>query len=141
MHLISSKKRKINLLSFFNISIVHFLSFLILPILLSHPIYFPSSSYLFSLSISFFLSGFPLNSSFILIDFFTIFFIENILTGHTEHFTFENTETDVTKIALSFYSGLFAYNGWYVFIFRFQELFFPLKSNLFLNSILSSRSD
>lgn len=32
--------------------------------------------------------------------------------GHTEHFNFDNTETDVTKIALSFYSGLFAYNGW-----------------------------
>ena len=36
----------------------------------------------------------------------------SFVTGHTEYFTFENTTTDVTKIALSFYSGLFAYNGW-----------------------------
>lgn len=32
--------------------------------------------------------------------------------GNTQHFTFENTETDFAKIALSFYSALFAYNGW-----------------------------
>lgn len=32
--------------------------------------------------------------------------------GHVEHFNFNNSEVDVTKIALSFYSGLFAYNGW-----------------------------
>ena len=31
--------------------------------------------------------------------------------GKVEYFTWDNTETDVTKIALSFYSGLFAYNG------------------------------
>ncbi|KAH8030341.1 hypothetical protein HPB51_006773 [Rhipicephalus microplus] len=37
--------------------------------------------------------------------------IVQLCYGHTEHFNFENTETDVTKIALSFYSGLFAYNG------------------------------
>jgi solute carrier family 7 (L-type amino acid transporter), member 8 len=35
-----------------------------------------------------------------------------LISGKTEHFTFENTKTDVTEIALSFYSGLFAYNGW-----------------------------
>lgn len=34
--------------------------------------------------------------------------------GNTEHFTFVNTKTEVTSIALSFYSGLFAYNGWLV---------------------------
>lgn len=32
--------------------------------------------------------------------------------GQVEHFTFEGTTNDVTSIALSFYSGLFAYNGW-----------------------------
>ncbi|GIY11698.1 y+L amino acid transporter 2 [Caerostris darwini] len=32
--------------------------------------------------------------------------------GQTQHFNFEGSESDVTKIALSFYSGLFAYNGW-----------------------------
>lgn len=42
--------------------------------------------------------------------------------GHTEHFNFENTETDVTKIALSFYSGLFAYNGWNYLNFVIEEL-------------------
>ena len=26
---------------------------------------------------------------------------------------FQNTETDIGKISLAFYSGLFAYNGWY----------------------------
>lgn len=36
------------------------------------------------------------------------------LLGKTEYFTWTNSETDVTKIALSFYSGLFAYNGWWV---------------------------
>ena len=40
--------------------------------------------------------------------------LADTFAGHTEHFNFDNTETDVTKIALSFYSGLFAYNGWYV---------------------------
>ncbi|KAJ8947390.1 hypothetical protein NQ318_017753 [Aromia moschata] len=35
-----------------------------------------------------------------------------LFTGHTEHFSFINTESDVTSLALSFYSGLFAYNGW-----------------------------
>lgn len=34
------------------------------------------------------------------------------LSGHTEHFTFEGSKNEVTNIALSFYSGLFAYNGW-----------------------------
>lgn len=42
------------------------------------------------------------------LNYFKLFFD----SGHFEHFTFENTETDFTKIALSFYSALFAYNGW-----------------------------
>lgn len=40
--------------------------------------------------------------------------------GHTEHFTFEQDplveNVDISTIALSFYSGLFAYNGWLVLV-------------------------
>lgn len=35
-----------------------------------------------------------------------------LIAGHTEHFSFINTKSEVTSLALSFYSGLFAYNGW-----------------------------
>lgn len=34
--------------------------------------------------------------------------------GNVKYFTFENTKFEVTSLSLSFYSGLFAYNGWYV---------------------------
>jgi len=47
-------------------------------------------------------------------DIITYYFYMNYFKGHTEHFTFVNTKTEVTSIALSFYSGLFAYNGWLV---------------------------
>ena len=49
-------------------------------------------------------------------------------TGHTEHFSFEGTETDWTKIILSFYSGLFAYNGWNYLNFVIEELKDPHKN-------------
>uniref|UniRef100_A0A2P2I2B2 Large neutral amino acids transporter small subunit 1-like n=1 Tax=Hirondellea gigas TaxID=1518452 RepID=A0A2P2I2B2_9CRUS len=48
--------------------------------------------------------------------------------GHTEYFTFENTETDISEIALSFYSGLFAYNGWNYLNFVIEELKEPVKN-------------
>lgn len=32
--------------------------------------------------------------------------------GNVKYFTFDNSDTRVTSLALSFYSGLFAYNGW-----------------------------
>lgn len=48
--------------------------------------------------------------------------------GETKYFTFENSETDVTKIALSFYSGLFAYNGWNYLNFVIEELKEPHKN-------------
>lgn len=32
--------------------------------------------------------------------------------GNVKYFTFEDSDTKVTSMALSFYSGLFAYNGW-----------------------------
>lgn len=34
--------------------------------------------------------------------------------GNVKYFTFEDSDTKVTSMALSFYSGLFAYNGWWV---------------------------
>ncbi|XP_065579347.1 Y+L amino acid transporter 2-like isoform X2 [Artemia franciscana] len=51
-----------------------------------------------------------------------------LATGHTEYFTFENSETDITKIALSFYSGLFAYNGWNYLNFIIEELKDPVRN-------------
>jgi L-type amino acid transporter 8 len=48
--------------------------------------------------------------------------------GRVEYFTWENTETDVTKIALSFYSGLFAYNGWNYLNFVIEELQDPVRN-------------
>ena len=42
--------------------------------------------------------------------------------GRTEFFTFENSETDVTVIALSFYSGLFSYTGWNYLNFIIEEM-------------------
>jgi len=48
--------------------------------------------------------------------------------GRVEYFTWDNTETDVTKIALSFYSGLFAYNGWNYLNFVIEELQDPVKN-------------
>lgn len=38
------------------------------------------------------------------------------------------TEQDHTKIALSFYSGLFAYNGWNYLNFVIEELQDPVKN-------------
>lgn len=48
--------------------------------------------------------------------------------GKVEYFTWDNTETDITKIALSFYSGLFAYNGWNYLNFVIEELQDPVKN-------------
>lgn len=49
-------------------------------------------------------------------------------TGHTEHFTFKDTKTEVTSLSLSFYSGLFAYNGWNYLNFIIEELKDPIKN-------------
>ncbi|CAH0395857.1 unnamed protein product [Bemisia tabaci] len=48
--------------------------------------------------------------------------------GQTQHFTFDNTTTEVTSIALSFYSGLFAYNGWNYLNFIIEELKDPVRN-------------
>jgi len=45
-----------------------------------------------------------------------------------ENFTWDDTETDVTKVALSFYSGLFAYNGWNYLNFVIEELQDPVRN-------------
>jgi len=47
--------------------------------------------------------------------------------GHTEHFTWDDTETDPSVIALSFYSGLFAYTGWNYLNFIIEEMKDPVR--------------
>lgn len=54
--------------------------------------------------------------------------------GHIENFTFDDSKTEVTSIALSFYSGLFAYNGWLVY--KHCEVVFFSSIYLFDNFIL-----
>ncbi|KAL3270368.1 hypothetical protein HHI36_009414 [Cryptolaemus montrouzieri] len=54
--------------------------------------------------------------------------IYQLCKGHTEHFTYLNTKTEVTSIALSFYSGLFAYNGWNYLNFIIEELKDPVRN-------------
>lgn len=48
--------------------------------------------------------------------------------GHTQYFTFKESKSEVTNIALSFYSGLFAYNGWNYLNFIIEELKDPVKN-------------
>lgn len=42
--------------------------------------------------------------------------------GNMEYFTWDGTEEDPTVIALSFYSGLFAYTGWNYLNFIIEEM-------------------
>ncbi|CAH1115167.1 unnamed protein product [Psylliodes chrysocephalus] len=51
-----------------------------------------------------------------------------LFKGHTEHFTFMNTKHEITSLALSFYSGLFAYNGWNYLNFIIEELKDPVRN-------------
>ncbi|KAK7095535.1 large neutral amino acids transporter small subunit 2-like isoform X2 [Littorina saxatilis] len=50
--------------------------------------------------------------------------------GEYEHFqnAFEDSETDIGKISLAFYSGLFAYNGWNYLNFVIEELKDPYRN-------------
>lgn len=48
--------------------------------------------------------------------------------GKVENFTFDNTKWDVFLFANSFYSGLFAYNGWNYLNFVIEELIEPAKN-------------
>lgn len=50
------------------------------------------------------------------------------LLGNTQYFTFEDTKTEITSLALSFYSGLFAYNGWNYLNFIIEELKDPVRN-------------
>ncbi|XP_077287882.1 large neutral amino acids transporter small subunit 1 isoform X2 [Arctopsyche grandis] len=54
--------------------------------------------------------------------------VYQLCNGHYEHFTFDNTKTEVTSLSLSFYSGLFAYNGWNYLNFIIEELKDPIKN-------------
>uniref|UniRef100_A0ABD2XIL5 Uncharacterized protein n=1 Tax=Trichogramma kaykai TaxID=54128 RepID=A0ABD2XIL5_9HYME len=53
--------------------------------------------------------------------------VYQLCNHQTQHFTWENTTTDVTQIALSFYSGLFAYNGWNYLNFIIEEMKNPVR--------------
>lgn len=44
--------------------------------------------------------------------YFEYFIFSTRSIGNVKYFNFDNTKTEVTSLALSFYSGLFAYNGW-----------------------------
>jgi len=48
--------------------------------------------------------------------------------GKTENFTWDDTESDFSRIMLSFYSGLFAYNGWNYLNFIIEELQDPVRN-------------
>ena len=50
--------------------------------------------------------------------------------GKTENFTWDDTESDFSRIMLSFYSGLFAYNGWNYLNFIIEELQVNIDSYL-----------
>ena len=49
--------------------------------------------------------------------------------GRTEFFTWENTEEDITVIALSFYSGLFSYTGWNYLNFIIEEMKVDIRTS------------
>jgi len=55
-----------------------------------------------------------------------------LVLGKVEYFNWEETESDITKIALSFYSGLFAYNGWNYLNFVIEELQDPVRFNSYI---------
>ena len=42
--------------------------------------------------------------------------------GRTQHFTWADTETDPATLALSLYSGLFAFTGWNCLNFIIEEM-------------------
>ncbi|KAL1491844.1 hypothetical protein ABEB36_012379 [Hypothenemus hampei] len=54
--------------------------------------------------------------------------IYQLCRGQSDHFSFANTKTEVTSLALSFYSGLFAYNGWNYLNFIIEELKDPVRN-------------
>lgn len=69
----------------------------------------------------------------------------NLARGETETVAggFEGTGTDTTQIILSFYNGLWAYDGWYVLVvfvtYRFDYL--PNKSTSYICFVVSNDND
>jgi len=53
--------------------------------------------------------------------------IVQLSKGKTENFTWTYTEENPSKITLSFYSGLFAYNGWNYLNFVIEEMKNPVR--------------
>lgn len=53
--------------------------------------------------------------------------VVQLTRGKTGNFTWDDTEPDPTKIALSFYSGLFAYNGWNYLNCVIEEMKDPVR--------------
>lgn len=53
--------------------------------------------------------------------------VVQLCQGHTSHFNWSGSETDPTKIAASFYSGLFAYTGWNNLNFIIEEMKNPVR--------------
>jgi solute carrier family 7 L-type amino acid transporter-like protein len=51
----------------------------------------------------------------------------NLFNGQTQHFTWDNSETDISVIATSCYSGLFAYTGWNYLNFIIEEMKNPVR--------------
>lgn len=53
-----------------------------------------------------------------------------MLMGHMENFErpFENTETDIGKLSVAFYSGIFSYAGWNYLNFMMEELRDPYRN-------------
>jgi len=50
-----------------------------------------------------------------------------VFNGKTANFNWQGTETDITVIASSFYSGLFAYTGWNFLNFIIEEMKNPVR--------------
>ena len=53
-----------------------------------------------------------------------------MLMGHMENFErpFENTDTDIGKLSVAFYSGIFSYAGWNYLNFMMEELRDPYRN-------------
>jgi len=53
--------------------------------------------------------------------------VVQLCKGHVEHFTWQDTKTDPATLALSLYSGLFAFSGWNNLNFIIEEMKNPVR--------------